>query len=134
MSHKPHFLCTNDDCERVREGNTPYCSTCNYEQRRSDRQMSKPVKERKAVKKFTPKRKEQTTLYAQTVKTWIIGKRCSCCGDPATQCHHMKGRTNELLMEKKYWLPVCHGCHRLITEDSAWAIKEGYSISRTATV
>lgn len=134
MSNKPAYLCTNEDCERAREGLTPFCSTCNAGLRRLERDLSKPVKEKKAVKKFTPKRTGQNSIYSQTVKTWIVGKRCACCGDPATDCHHMKGRTNELLLEKKYWLAVCRGCHRLMTEDSAWAIKEGYSISRNATV
>lgn len=91
--------------------------------------VAKPLK-RTPVKKVSDKRKEQNTLYSQARATWIIGKRCACCGDPATEVHHKAGRTNDLLLEKKYWLPVCNGCHRLITEDSAWAVKEGYSLPR----
>lgn len=120
-----------EGCENPKEGSTIGCASCNAALRKATREFSKPVKDRKSVKKFSPKRKEQTTAYAQAVKIWIVGKRCACCGDPATECHHKKGRTNDLLMEKKYWLPVCSGCHRLITEDSAWALKNGYSLLRS---
>lgn len=90
----------------------------------------KPLKRTK-IANVSDKRKEQNTAYSVARLTWIIGKKCACCGDTASEVHHMKGRENDLLMEKKYWLPTCSGCHRLITDDSAWAIAHGYSLRRS---
>lgn len=127
----PSMFCQTPECERPTEGSTGYCATCNARARKLSREMKKPLKQSRTIDKASPKRKENLTLYAQQARQWIAGKRCACCGDPATDVHHKKGRTNDLLLEKKYWLPVCRPCHNLITEDSAWAIAEGYSISRT---
>ena len=133
---KPHFLCTIDDCDRVKEGNTPYCSTHNHGFRKMARDLSKPVAppkplKRSAIRKVSPKRAEQNLEYAGERNAWIEGKKCVACGDPATEVHHAAGRTNDLLLEKKYWKPVCRPCHVLITEDSAWAIQNGWSLPRT---
>lgn len=124
-------ICHFPECESYCEGSTDYCSTHNFERRKAQR----PIKDdRKAkIKKFSEKRIGQLTIYSKQVRTWLIGKRCICCGDPATECHHAAGRENDLLLTKKWWKPVCRPCHILITEDSAWAIREGYSISRTKT-
>ena len=132
---KPAYLCTNDDCQRVREGNTPFCSTCNHGLRKIARDLTKPPKvikplKRQSIRKVSPKRQEQNAEYSGERNAWIEGKLCVACGWPATEVHHAAGRTNELLLEKKYWKPVCRACHILITEDSAWAIKEGLSLSR----
>lgn len=123
-------ICHFPECEAYCEGTTDYCASHNHEQRKAAKELSRPAKERKQVKKVSEKRKGENSIYFQQVRTWLIGKRCVCCGDPATQCHHAAGRTNDLLLEKKYWKPVCAPCHRLITEDSAWAIANNYSISR----
>lgn len=117
--------CTNP----VENRDNGLCASCNKYLRRK----KPPVLKRTAIKKVSSKRKEQNSVYSDARQTWLINKRCACCGDIATEIHHKKGRTNELLLEKKYWLPVCSGCHRLITEDSAWAIKEGYSLARNST-
>jgi hypothetical protein len=53
-----------------------------------------------------------------------------CVRNDATDIHHMKGRENDLLLDINYWLPVCRSCHRKITDDSAWAIRNGYSYKR----
>ena len=132
---KPHYLCEMDDCDRVKEGNTPYCSTHNHGLRRLARDLSAPKKapkplKRTPLKKASPKREEQNMEYNAARNVWLAGKLCACCGDPASDVHHKLGRTNELLLEKKYWLPVCRPCHVLITTDTEYAIKNGYSLSR----
>ena len=96
---------------------------------KAEKKALKPLK-RVPLKKVSPKREEQNLEYAAARNAWIEGKKCACCGDPATECHHKLGRTNELLLEKKYWLPVCRPCHVLITTDTEYAIKNGYSLSR----
>lgn len=46
------------------------------------------------------------------------------------QVHHKKGRLGSLLVDKDYFLCVCHNCHRYIEDFPSWAIENGYSISR----
>lgn len=46
------------------------------------------------------------------------------------QIHHKKGRRGSLLTDQQYFLCVCHNCHRYIEDHPAWAIENGYSISR----
>jgi len=94
------------------------------------KKIVKPLK-RTAIAKQSPKRQEQNLEYSGERNAWIEGKLCVCCGEPATEVHHAAGRTNDLLLEKKYWKPVCRPCHVLITEDSAWAIQNGWSLPRT---
>lgn len=37
-----------------------------------------------------------------------IDARCSM---KATEVHHKAGRIEELLLDMRFWLPVCHNCH-----------------------
>lgn len=132
---KPHFLCEMADCDRVKEGLGAYCATHAHGLRRLARDLSKPEKapkplKRTPVKKVSDKRSGQNLEYSGERNAWIEGKRCVACGDPATEVHHAAGRSNDLLLEKKYWKPVCHGCHVLITNDTEWAVKNGYSVYR----
>lgn len=121
------------DCGSIKIEANQRCASCNRAERKRIQNEAKDPKKRTPIKKVSAKRKEQNAVYSEACRTWLIGKRCACCGDLATEVHHKGGRTNELLLEKKYWLPVCSGCHRLITEDSAWAIQQGYSLIRSVT-
>lgn len=131
------MTCAIPDCESpVENPQTGLCASCGHAARKALRESLKPSASKKPLKrvplkKVSDKRKEQNTAYSVARLTWIIGKKCACCGDTASEVHHMKGRENDLLMEKKYWLPTCSGCHRLITDDSAWAIAHGYSLRRS---
>ena len=31
-----------------------------------------------------------------------------------TSCHHIRGRVGRLLLDERWWLPVCNVCHREI--------------------
>lgn len=46
------------------------------------------------------------------------------------QIHHKKGRTGDLLWDKRYFLAVCHSCHRAIEDFPNMAISHGWSLSR----
>lgn len=134
------WQCTYDDCQAPRVGNAKYCHT----HLKGFEKMARDVKktaEKKAVplNKVSDKRKEQNALYLKMLAKWLPGKRCEVCRDngikrDAQQCHHKKGRENDLLLEQKYWLPVCSECHRFITDNSAWAIQEGYSLPRNQKI
>jgi hypothetical protein len=99
--------------------------------RKSQRNASKPVKQKAAIKKVSEKRKVQNDAYSKARLTWIVGKRCQCCGDPATVIHHRAGRSNEMLLEKKYWLAVCSPCHDEIHANPVWAASQGYMLKRS---
>ena len=43
------------------------------------------------------------------------GKRCHFCGKPATEIHHIRGRSNLLLRyDLKNLIPLCSDCHSLV--------------------
>lgn len=135
MSIIPGY-CEYDGCESPVEGRTPHCASHGSMLRRIQRDLNAPVKpvkslRRAPVNKVSTKRAYENGRYTEArIKFLEINVLCVACGEKATEVHHKAGRENHLLMEKQYWISVCHGCHELITKDSAWAIREGYSISR----
>lgn len=52
---------------------------------------------------------------------------CRGIGD---ETHHQYKRSGFWLIVFKYTIPVCRNCHSYITENSEFAIENGYSISR----
>lgn len=60
--------------------------------------------------------------YRARVKVWLDeNPRCFACPQIspfnvrfATECHHFRGRLGSLLMDERYWRPVCHSCHMYI--------------------
>lgn len=130
---KPHYLCSNDFCERVREGLTPFCSSCNLAQRKEERQAQKAaLKVKTPIRKVGKKRQPELVAYNKDVKLFLIGKTCAWpgCEAPATECHHSRGRENELLFAKQWWKPACNFHHRYATEHSREAIEVGFSLPR----
>lgn len=132
------WQCSYGECENPRMGSLEYCASCAKALRDIQRDLAKPVKpvkglKRTQVNKVSTKRAYKNGQYNVAREIWLAGKLCECCGDMAHEIHHKAGRENHLLMERQYWMAVCRPCHVLITEDSAWAIKNGYSLSRTKT-
>ena len=86
----------------------------------------------KPINKVSSKRRSQLYTYSLLKKKYMDKHRLCivCVRNDATDIHHMKGRENDLLLDINYWLPVCRSCHRKITDDSAWAIRNGYSYKR----
>lgn len=85
------------------------------------------------IKKVGDKLKKDLGAYAEARRVFLQ-KNPRCAVYPtqrATEIHHMAGRTGKLLMDQKYWLPVCRSAHVKITTDSKWAIEKGYSLPRT---
>lgn len=139
MSDKLKWMCSEPDCERPAT-RTGKCESHESIARKEKREASKPVKQQKplkrtSIKKVSDKRKDQNSEYSRIAYGYLKDNpKCACCGDPSEEVHHKKGRTNDLLLECRYWLPVCRPCHTLITEDSAWAIREGYSLPRNGEI
>ena len=125
--------CTVEGCFKIIENrDLGLCATHNKERR-------KPVKEvkvKKPVKKVSDKMKDLLKLYDKLRIPWIKGKKCKVagCKNDADQVHHQRGRTGPLLLDTTWWLPVCGNCHRRITDDSNWAIENGYSYSRNEKI
>lgn len=150
-------LCQHpDDCLNWTEGNTDYCSTHNRqlrkehtdklkEQQKRERLLQQQaLKEKKAREKqkedpvyIAPRSKgraKEEREYSKLVKEWKLlpeNQICKVCNSaPTEDCHHQKGRIGPLLLDQRYWLPVCRSCHNYIQVDSAFSIREGYSLPR----
>ncbi len=137
--------------ENVREGGP--CASCKHAARKADRMANKPKKVYhipKAVKpipKISPKMARAMSEFSRIKKPWIKGKRCAVFPElPATQVHHKRGkgfgfwddwareRGIILLNDVRWWLAVSDKGHRKITDQSAWAVKMGFTLSRTEKV
>lgn len=145
--------CSNKKC---REQFTPtyqgqsVCSVgCKIEVQRAKRARIKansivnPPKKRRGrgmIPMMSKARKAMLAIYFQLRKPWLAlpeNQVCACreelgCCKAGTrlEVHHMKGRIGKLLIDTRWWLPVCRTAHRKITDDSAWAIEQGYSVKR----
>lgn len=88
----------------------------------------------------SPRRAAEERRYNKRVKEWLQepeNEVCRVCQgeqeempNRATECHHMKSRIGALLMDERYWLPICRMHHIFITEHSLWAIQNRYSLPR----
>lgn len=85
----------------------------------------------KTIAKTGDKLKEDLKVYRKEARRYLTQHpKCAICGQLASTIHHRAGRIGELLLDKTKWLSLCLPCHQRVTEDSAWAIKNGYSESR----
>lgn len=57
--------------------------------------------------------------------------RLASCTGAATEVHHKKGRTGDLLTDPTYFMAVCHTCHMEIEEMGAEVYERGFKIKRT---
>jgi hypothetical protein len=90
--------------------------TCSYQCAVNLQKKKYPEpKKQPRVKQMSIKRKAQTREYA-TVRADYLAYHpfCGVCQQGATEIHHINGRTNERLLDTKYFLPVCRPCHRWI--------------------
>ena len=125
-------------CGKITENEeTGECASCGQARRKAERMK---LKEKKPIRKISDKRKNELTQYAELREKFLFGRWCGVHGKPCipTEIHHVKGRTGyadekqiPLLIDTRYWLAVCMSAHIEITENSAWAIENGYSELRT---
>jgi hypothetical protein len=97
----------------------------------------KPVEVK--VPKEIPKRSEKMQdamaeykpqMIAFLKKNPVCKADLSGCKKKAVAVHHQKGRTNELLHDQRYWLPVCVPCHAEIHVQDLMSKQKGLSISK----
>lgn len=121
-------------CGSIAEGQTEMCASHNAESRKAERQAGK-VKVVRQIQKVTAKRASQLQEYAKLrIEYLALYPVCEVpeCNIKATEIHHMGGRQNEDLLNTDLFMSICPGHHHEITTNSAWAIENGYSVSRTA--
>jgi hypothetical protein len=104
-----------------------YCFLCD--------ELIRPPKEKvKGVPKMSQNRAKDSKVYAKKRREFLtLNPVCKVkaigCSRKAEDIHHRAGRGNNYLNEKTF-LAVCRNCHDKITEDSKWAVENGYSILR----
>jgi len=85
------------------------------------------------IEPVADKRKQELKEYNKKRKVFLT-KHYKCqvrgCNNASTEVHHKSGRENDMLLKEEHWMAVCHTHHRAITDNSEWAYKEGYSLSR----
>ncbi len=124
--------CQTPECERLPERNGK-CSTCNREERRQAERAKRQKMVVKEIRKVSPKMAKALTEYSKLKKQFIKDKICPVMLIPATDIHHMKGRSSiELLLDTRYWLAVSREGHRFIEQHPDWAKFHGYSLERLA--
>lgn len=95
------------------------------------------------MRRNTPKRAKEQREYLKRSREWLDGQACAVClsewadNDAANvqraeQCHHMRGRIGALLLDERYWLPVCAVHHHWITEHPTQAVYCGWSLPRVS--
>jgi hypothetical protein len=133
--------CIRCGIEPVENHDTGLGANCAAMDRKEERQAAKDALKKKPVpmarptkpiKKRSDKRAVEEALYVKLVAVWKKGKKCGVreCGLDCDDAHHMAGREGALLLDTTKWFPTCREHHAQITTDSAWAIREGYSLPR----
>lgn len=89
------------------------------------------------IRKVSKRRQRQLSQYNKRVKEWkeenpLCMAKLSGCTKHTIDCHHMKGKIELLLLDEKFWLPVCRNCHNWIERNPNDAKEKGLSLSRLA--
>lgn len=106
------------------------CQTCYWKSK-----PKKPIQKKNTpIPKRSKKGIKEDRIYYQLAKKFkedypYCKAKLNGCTHLTTDVHHMKSRGINL-NKIEYWLPLCRNCHNKITEDSAFAIREGFSFSR----
>lgn len=116
------------------------CASCAHAIRKAERMQ---VKDRTPVNKVSEKHGKDLNQYAPMKKKFLLGKWCAVHGKPClpNTIHHMAGRVGFIddwarernipaLLDIRYWLPACLEGHQQITDKSAWAVEQGFTVSR----
>ena len=115
---------------------------------------TKPLSRRTRLKPVSKKRREQNKEYARRREEFLknypyckvcqdlgmVGDMIGCCGPEgswikhlpviATEVHHMAHREGKLLLDARFFLPVCKSHHRFIHDNPEWAKQNGYLLPR----
>jgi hypothetical protein len=62
---------------------------------------------------YSVRRSSQAEYHALALK-WKQGRCCVICEHPDIEVHHQRGRLGSLLLDQRFWIPVCARHHRWI--------------------
>lgn len=132
------------ECGRKAERNGK-CATCN----RLDRKIStlKLPADNMPVNKVSENQGKLLQRYNKKRFTWLRGKKClatfphECTKDKELTVHHMQSRIGfadeyarendiPLLLDERFWFPVCISAHRFITDHPKFAFENQYSFKK----
>jgi hypothetical protein len=93
-----------------------YCAYHQYIRRKRGGDLYKPKTRQKPIKKRSEKRAKDERYYSVQAKEFYneSNKKCVFCGGDVKRfqgLHHWKGRTNDYLLDKKWWSVVHNVCH-----------------------
>ena len=117
-----------------RNGN---CASCNHALRRAERM--KAPEPSQPIAKVSAKQSKALNQYAKIRQKFLLGKWCAYHGKPClpTDIHHAMGRVGfaddqeiPLLLDVRYFIPLCREAHKYIEENPKFAKENGYSESR----
>lgn len=97
-------------------------------------------KQKKPVRKRSPRQTKREAAYNRRVRAWKKGRKCigssikaefigldglnfpclfraHACQD----CHHSRGKLGPLLMDERFWVPTCRSLHSWIQDNPAEA-------------
>ena len=88
------------------------------------------VKKLKPIRRLSKARCKLMTEYLKRVKIWKLNPVNLMCGHPhcgskANDCHHKLGRAGKLILDERYWVPVCQTHHEWIHTHPEAARKVG---------
>lgn len=100
-----------------------------FREPKPDPKPEKKSKVKKPIKKVIDKRKRELAIYDKLKKVYMEeNPNCEVCKvNKSKDLHHRAGRKGSWLTKWSNFLAVCRPCHRKITDDSLWAIENGYS-------
>lgn len=113
------------------------CASCAAAIRKAERMRAPEPGQ--PIAKVSEKRGKELQQYAKLRQKFLLNKWCAYHGKPClpTDVHHQMGRVGfaddkeiPLLLDVRYWIPVCRAAHNWITEHSKEAVEQGYSFSR----
>jgi len=93
---------------------------CKYHQFRRRMQDGDSHTRKAPIKKRTPKRAKDERYYAEQARGFFEdavnsgANLCFFCGERVNRfqgLHHLKGRTNDYLIDKEWWTVVHNDCH-----------------------
>ena len=96
------------------------------------KQPKMPLKPRKPLRRVSLKQAKRLREYNHRVREWKIGKVCQVCFEidkkwvQCDDCHHQRGRVASLLMDERYWVPLCRFHHSYVENHPDWARKHGF--------
>jgi hypothetical protein len=130
------MICTGCGSLKIENRELSLCSSCNRLNRKAEKIT---VKDAEPISKVSDKQRKLLNQYAVLKKKFMLNRWCAYHGNPClpTDIHHAKGRIGfadekeiPLLLDTRFFVPLCREAHKFIEENPKFAKEHGYSESR----